>query len=104
MALAAVHALVDLTPSKLPGRMLRPFEAVGRNAILVFVASGLLARVLARLPAPAGEGKFKPWLSETIAQPFASPEFGSLLFALLNVVLWLAIAWALDRKGWYLKV
>ncbi len=104
LALAAAHSLVDLVPSRIPGRLLRPFEAVGRNAILIFVGAGLLARTLARLPAPVGEGRFKPWLAEAIARPFASPEFGSLAFALLNVALWIAIAWALDRKGWRLKV
>jgi predicted acyltransferase len=104
LALAAVHAATELTPSKLPARLLRPLEAVGRNAILVFVASGLLARVLMRLPAPSGDGNLRAWLAASLAQPFASPQFGSLVYAVLNVALWLGVALLLDRKKWYVKI
>jgi hypothetical protein len=50
-----------------------------------------------------------PWLHEHLAVPLASavstdPRLGSLLFALLNLAFYSAIAWALHRRRIYVRV
>jgi predicted acyltransferase len=66
----------------------RFFEIYGTNAIVSFVASGILARALA---------KVKPQIFEALTG-IASPVNASLIYALLNVAAIFALAWLLWRK------
>jgi len=88
-------------------------RAIGRNAMFVFVGSGLLARVLAMIPAPiaietAGKAAqrtdLKTWMFESGLSPVFGPVLASLVFALGNVALWVLIAIALDRRKLYWRV
>jgi predicted acyltransferase len=75
----------------------RPFEVLGLNAILVYMASEELAYVL-------NETHFKPWLYTRVLTPFAGEILGSLLFSLtLAAVTWI-LAGALYRRRVFLKV
>jgi predicted acyltransferase len=91
----------------------RPLEICGLNAILLFVGSGLLARVLGAIrfaqptdAAPNRVASMQVWLYENLAMPLAGGVAinASLLYALANCLIWLLILWALARKGWYWKV
>lgn len=85
----------------------RPFVAYGRNALAVFVASGLLAKTLFLTPVARTDGSSTSlygWIYETVFLPLASPVNASLAFALSFVVLWWAVAWGLDRKRVYVKI
>ncbi|HEX6738262.1 MAG TPA: heparan-alpha-glucosaminide N-acetyltransferase domain-containing protein [Vicinamibacteria bacterium] len=88
-------------------RWTRPWTTYGRNAIAVFVGSGLLAKTLAliRWPGPAGQplslqARLHAWLFASWLPPFPA----SAAYALASVGLWYLVALALDRRGLYLKV
>jgi len=75
----------------------RPFEVLGLNAILVYVASEELGYVV-------NSSHFKPWLYTRVLAPFAGEIWGSLLFSLtLAGVTWV-LAGALYRRRVFLKV
>ena len=83
-----------------------PFEVMGLNAILVFVASGIVARILFKTH--IGQGEDAPstytWLYETLFKSWAGATNGSLLFAIFTVLVWWLVAGIFYRKGWFLKV
>jgi predicted acyltransferase len=85
----------------------------GRNALFVFVLSGLVPRVLALLRWPDGtaaDGMPRwisplPWLWRTVFEPLAAdPRLGSLAFAAAQLALYAALAWGLDRRRIYIRV
>ena len=85
----------------------RPFVIYGRNAILVFVASGLLARTLAAIKVNGTEGASVPlqaWLHHALLPSWLPPFPASLAWALANVLFWYAVLRELDRREIYLKV
>jgi predicted acyltransferase len=89
-------------------------RAAGKNAILLFVASGVAARLLgyhtlATGNATAPSVTLKVWLYETFCVPLGAmvstdPRLASLLFALANLLVWSAVAVVLARRGWFWKV
>lgn len=82
----------------------RPLVVYGMNAIAVFVASGLLARILGVVRVGGGETSLKGWIYETLLASWAGPLNGSLAFALAYVLFWLGLMWILYRKGIFIKV
>jgi predicted acyltransferase len=79
-----------------------PCLVYGRNAIAVFVASGLVAKLLGivkldgvPLQVLLYRGVFAPW---------AAPKNASLAFALANVLGWYLVLLWLDRRGLHLSV
>jgi predicted acyltransferase len=85
----------------------RPWAAYGRNAILVYVGSGLLAKTLGVLRWPGPDGQPLSLQARLHARLFASwlpPYVASAAYALATVTLWYLVARALDRRGLYLKV
>ena len=121
LAIAAIGLLVrrlDLAPgaagavaAQLPG-WARFFEVFGTNALFVYVMSGLIPRLdrLLRWQSDADEQGRPRWLTPMTAlaralEPLApDPRVGSLLFALLNVAAYWAIAAWLDRRRIYIRV
>jgi predicted acyltransferase len=84
-----------------------PFTVLGVNALAVFFLSTLLAIALARIHVTVGDGRLRtlqPVLFETLFLPWAPAVMASLAWALANVVVWLLITWALDRRGVRLSV
>lgn len=83
-----------------------PLEAMGLNAIFLFVASGVLARIL--LKTHVGMGKNAPstytWIYEHFFRPWAGAMNGSLLFAIATVLFWWVILYRMYRRGWFLKI
>ncbi|MDP2136997.1 MAG: hypothetical protein Q8J74_04005 [Candidatus Didemnitutus sp.] len=101
---AAFHALID-------GRGWRswalPFTIYGMNALALFVLAGLTGRLLGLIRwtgAAVEQVSLKGWLYSTLFAPLASPTNASLLFAVAFVLGHLAVAWALWRRGWFIKV
>ena len=95
LALAAVHVLIDRRGWPPLGRRF------GVNAIAIY--TGSIACVLLSI---AG-GEWAPLYRhafETPLLPWIGPHGASLAFALAFVLVWWCIAWALDRRGLYLKV
>jgi len=85
-------------------RFARPFEIVGINAIFVFVASGMMAQLLASVT-KVGDVSTKQWLYDTLFTSWiTTPELASLGFALMTVTFWWLVLWGMARLGWSVRV
>ena len=78
-------------------RWSHPFVVLGMNALALYMASGLIARLL-------GMGGAQRWVFQNWFAPLASPVNASLLYALANVAVIYAIAWVLYRRQWFLRL
>ena len=103
-----VHRSTPTTRGSVPEWRLRtsePFVALGRNAILLFVLSGLIARLMGLVMVDTAAGiSLKAWIYATLFTPFASARNASLLFALANLLLLYALLAWLHRRRLYWKV
>jgi predicted acyltransferase len=102
--LAVCYWLCDVGESALMKRVTDPFVALGRNAILLFVLSGLLAKTLIYLKWPDPTLSLGGWLYLTVFLPIASPYNASLLYAIANLALLFCLLAVLHRKRVYLTV
>ena len=82
----------------------RPMVVYGMNAIAVFVASGLMARIMGMVRVGGGKISMKGWIYENLFVSWAGPLNGSLAFALAYVLVWLGLMWLLYRRGLFIKV
>ncbi len=83
-----------------------PLEVMGLNAIFLFVASGIVARILLKIPVVKGE---KPltiyaWIYQNFFQAWAGNWYGSLLFAVITLCIWWVVLYIMYRRGWFWKV
>ncbi|MDE2804533.1 MAG: DUF5009 domain-containing protein [Gemmatimonadota bacterium] len=105
VVLASLYWLIDVRGWR---AWARPFLVYGMNAITVFVASGLVAKVLVRWRVPAGSGDATTSLYNRIYEigfaSWAGPLNGSLAFAWATVLLWLAILWVMHARRIFIKV
>ncbi len=85
-------------------RWATPFVVYGMNAIAVFVASGLLARILGLVHVGPEGTSLRAWLYQVPFASWAGPLNGSLLFALSYVVFWLAVMWLLYLRRIFIKI
>jgi predicted acyltransferase len=104
IALAAGYWLFDVQ-----GRtsLLRPFCVLGRNALVLFVVSGLLVKTLLFFKVTGPDGALisvNGWLYANAFEPLASPKNASLLFALANLAVLYVLLEFLHRRRWYLRV
>jgi len=102
--LAMCYWLIDVKGLR---RWAWPFVVFGSNAIVVFVASSLVAKMMGRIKLPlpdGGEITLKNWIYEQGFAPWAGPLYGSLFFALAYVVLWLLPMIPLYRKRILIKI
>jgi predicted acyltransferase len=84
----------------------RPFEWYGKNALFVFIFSGLFGRLLYTISFQGSEGMItlKAWIYSHFFTPFFSPVNASLAYAIAFVGLILVLAWVLFRKKVFIKV
>ncbi|MGH9202575.1 MAG: acyltransferase family protein, partial [Vicinamibacterales bacterium] len=105
IALATCIWLIDVAGVKW---WTRPFTWFGRNPLLAFLGTGLMARTIYSLiRIPNGDGTSRSLqraIYETAYASWLPPRDASLLFALSFVALWAVILWALDRRKLYWKV
>lgn len=101
--LAVCYWLCDVRESALT-KITEPFVALGRNAILLFVLSGVLAKTLIYLKWPDPTLSLGGWIYVTAFLPIASPYNASLLYAIANLALLFALLASLHRKELYLTV
>jgi predicted acyltransferase len=98
------HAVVDVAGWR---RWAAPFVTYGRNAIAVYVASGLLADTLyaIRWARPDGTlASLQQRLHTALFSSWLPPFEASLVWAASTVLLFYLLARALERRGIYLKV
>lgn len=85
----------------------KPFVIYGTNALALYFASSIFARVLIAIKIDVGEGKTvnaQKYVFDTLFAPLAQPIDASLMFALFYVVFWLFLMWLLYRKEIFIKV
>ena len=84
----------------------RPFEIMGVNAIFLFVASGIVARILLKthIGTGANAATTYTWIYENWFVPWAGPLNGSLAFAVTAVLFWWLILYGMYRRGWAIKI
>jgi predicted acyltransferase len=102
--LAVCYWMFDATPGERWRAVSEPFVALGRNAILLFVLSGLIAKIFIYLKWPNPDMPLGRWLYQTAFAPLAPPHVASLLFALANLLMLYALLAWLHRKRLYLTV
>lgn len=86
---------------------LRPLIVLGTNALVLFVASGLLVKTLLFFKVTGPDGvliSVNRWLYITAFEPFAAPKNASLLFALANLAVLYLLLEFLYRRRWFLRV
>jgi predicted acyltransferase len=85
----------------------RPAVVFGRNAIAVFVLSGLAAKSLILYEVERADGSLASLyqlLYETAFASWAGPLRGSLLFAMATILFWWLAMWVLYRRRIFLTV
>ena len=102
-ALSFLACFILVMDLRQPPRWTAPLEALGKNAILVFVGSGLVIETMLLFPEP-GDGSAYTGAYRALFASWLGPLNGSLGFALANVAAWTTVAVLLDRKRIYLKV
>jgi predicted acyltransferase len=85
-------------------RWAKPFIIYGMNAIAVFVASGLMAKLMGLMRVGIEDVPLKSWIYNQLLASWAGPLNGSLLFALSYVLFWLAIMWFLFQRRIFIKI
>lgn len=83
-------------------RWTTPLVILGRNAITLFVLSGLFAKTLALIRVPGADGArvaLSRYLYEALYVPIAAPKNASLLYALTHLlILFGVLAWMYRRR------
>ncbi|MFB2739577.1 acyltransferase family protein [Umezakia ovalisporum] len=101
--LAACYELMEVRKIR---RWSKPFETMGLNAIALFIASVLLIKILVKTKIGTGETALTTynWIYQNIFASWAGNLNGSLLFALVTLLFWLAIADLMYHQRWFLKI
>ncbi len=85
-----------------------PWTWFGRNPLIAFVGSGMMARTiysLIRIPQADGSSlSLQRVIYESAYASWLPPRDASLLFGVSFVALWAVILWALDRRRIYWKL
>jgi len=115
LALIILSVMIYIIEFKnLRGWLSRFFDVFGKNALFIFVLSGLLPRLMGLIRIPNGanaEGKHLyltplSWFYENVTKHIfpSEPRIGSLVYALCFIAMMWFLAWLLDRKKIYIKV
>ncbi|CAN5469691.1 DUF5009 domain-containing protein [soil metagenome] len=85
----------------------KPFVIFGVNALVLFVGSGVMARILGLIKLNGEDGKtisLQQAIFENVFLPIAAPINASLLYAISFILVWLFLMWLLYRKRIFIKV
>ncbi len=113
--LALCYWLIDIKGYKW---WTKPFAIFGVNAIVLFVGTGVMARLLAmtsgfmgrfetfiRVTKPDGSPMaLQSWIYNHVFASWLAPNNGSLAFAICFILLWLFLLWLLYRKNIIIKI
>ena len=101
LALAVLYWLIDVR--RVRGPWQEWMVVYGRNAIVVFVASGMVSKAMTRIRLDEGVSLYG-WVYQNLFRRWAGAYPGSLAFALTYVAVWLGIMWILHARRIYIKV
>jgi predicted acyltransferase len=103
LLLAACYELMEVRRLRSWGK---PFEVMGLNAIALFVSSVVLIKILVRTKVGSGENAPSTynWIYQNLFASWAGAVNGSFVFAMMSVLLWLAVAYGMYQRRWFFKV
>ncbi|MFB2936024.1 acyltransferase family protein [Aerosakkonemataceae cyanobacterium BLCC-F154] len=103
LLLAGCYQLIEVRELRRWGK---PFEILGLNAIFIFVASVLGLKLMAKIQIGTGETAISiyNWIYQNLFASWAGEMNGSLLFALITLLFWWAVAYLMYAKNWFFKV
>ena len=113
LAILVLSVLIYLMEFKnQKGFFTRFFDVFGKNALFIFVLSGILPRLSGLIRIPAGEINGKErflsafgWFYEKVCKPlFSEEKNASLMYAICFIIMMWFLAWLLDRKRIYIRV
>jgi predicted acyltransferase len=108
MALLITALLIYIVEiKKITGGWSRFFTVFGKNALFIFLLSGIFPRLLALIRIKNGDGHITPlqWFYQHVCKPmFTDPKNASLLYALCFICFMWLLAWLLDKKKIYIRV
>ncbi len=83
-----------------------PFLVFGTNAIAVYVGSALMVKLmgLIRISSNGSVLSFKTLVFTRLLAPWAGNYFGSLIYPLVLIIIWLGIMLPLFRKKIFIKI
>ena len=85
----------------------KPFVVFGVNALVLFVASGVMARLLGLIKVSTPDGKQIPlqsWIYRNVFLSWLPPYRASLAYAIVFILVWLGLMWILYRRRIFIKV
>lgn len=90
----------------------RFFDVFGKNALFIFMISGILPRIYGLFHIPDGVNAngvivykgLKEWIYDHLFSPAFGFMNGSLLYAIFNILLFWALCYWLDKRKIYIKV
>ncbi|MET0980869.1 MAG: heparan-alpha-glucosaminide N-acetyltransferase domain-containing protein [Telluria sp.] len=111
LVFSAFFWLLDVNPygavREAAARWTRPFQVYGMNALFIFALSGLVAKMLGFIKLAQPDGGTVS-LGRTLYAPIRDLPLGavntSVLYALLFNACMFAVAWAMWRRRWFVKV
>lgn len=103
LILALCYLMADLLKFRKWGT---PFIVMGVNALFVYMMAGVWTKIMLRIRVPSGEQTISlyNWIYTKICVPLAGNLNGSLMFAILQVLLLWLLAYLLYRRKIYIKV
>jgi predicted acyltransferase len=102
--LAMCYFVIDIKKYQ---RWCRPFVIFGTNAIVVYFASSITAKIIGRLvTVTTGDGELtlKQWIYQNLCVSWAGELNGSLVFALGYIVFWCLLLIPLYRARIFVKI
>jgi predicted acyltransferase len=108
---SAFYWLLDVNPyaavREAAARWTKPFIIYGMNALFIFALSGSVAKMFGYIKFTQPDGSLRS-LGKTLYAPIAALPIGPVNTSLLHAVLFnacmFAVAWAMWRKKWFVKV
>jgi predicted acyltransferase len=102
LAMTVLAIILFLVEMKGHRGFTRPFVLFGKNPLLIYALSGIVVKIyfLIRI----GDLNAYSGLYQYVFQPVGGNYFGSLLFAIAHVLLFLSIGWWLDKRKIYVRV
>lgn len=102
--LALCYWLIDIKKYR---RWTKPFVVFGVNAIVLFVGSGIMARLMGLIKVTNHDGtqvSLHSWLYRNLFLTWLPPYRASLGFALVFILVWLGLMWILYSRRIFIRV
>jgi predicted acyltransferase len=101
--LALCYWLVDIKKYRI---WAWPFVVFGVNALVLFVASGIVARLLGliKVPSDSGSISLQSWVFRNLFLSWLPPYRASLAYAVVFILVWLGLMWILYRRKIFVRV